>query len=316
MSCEKQEELLNQTIQKENQIFVENINFEGNIRETTGYNSLAEMLADGYELAKVETESVALTEEETKKNAKVQNTLTTNITFQDLNNLGYNEWKLRDLVKNQFGHNPDGLSLNSERKFSAPNPTITDRYSHPARMNTGTPNVTTTGQQIGARDLIAVVTLSNYSNQTDNMSFTRTHTSGTTKSWSISQSVSVTIGGKVGIPLISEGSVEVAVGLSASQGSEVTNTISNSVTVSGDVPPNSQRTFYLYAREQEVTASYVLPVYLTGHLGANFGKRVNGHYFWFPTVSSLVGGSRQQIGTVSSRKVLRFEATAGAATSL
>ncbi|GAA0189409.1 hypothetical protein GCM10009122_49620 [Fulvivirga kasyanovii] len=101
------------------------------------------------------------------------------------------------------------------------------------------------------------------------------------RNWSIEASASVTVGGKVGIPLVSEGSVEVTVSLGGSRGGEITQTITvNPPTGWFKIPPHTDAVLTLAQTTSTATTKYDLPVRVEGWVGGNYGKRVDGHYFW------------------------------------
>lgn len=274
---------------------------EGKNISTIGYNSTEEMLASGWTKLASTSTTTATSGEMTRQNSS---RISEKLTFDHLAGLGFNEHRLKDLITNYFNSSPDGISVNSERRFNAPDPTITDRYSRFAYIESGTPSVTITTQSEEEK-IVYDYTLYNYSGQTDEHTLVRSHQSGTTSNWSVTSSVNVTVGGKVGIPLISEGSIEVSVGVSASGGGSESHVVTNEIRSTVSVPPYSKRRVVLVENVKDAKYEYEVPVYTTGYIGANFGHRVDGHYFWFTGINNLIGpdGHDKEIGKVIFNKV-------------
>lgn len=100
--------------------------------------------------------------------------------------------------------------------------------------------------------------------------------------WSIAATLGVKIGGKVGLPLVAEGSVEVSFSVTGTGGG------SSSVTITQpfyqpaiDVPVGYEAVYELVERWRPVTAVWSVPIEVQGVVGADYGPgRWNGHYFW------------------------------------
>lgn len=269
-----------------------------------GYSSTSEMLENGWAKLENKNKENSLTSTNNQRNARIREKL----TFDHLAGLGFNQHRLKNLITDNFNSSPDGISVNSEGRFNAVNPTITDQYSRFAYIESGNPSVTVTTQSEEEK-VVYDYTLYNYSDQTDTHTLVRSHQSGTTSSWSVSSSVNVTVGGKVGIPLISEGSVEVSVGTTAGGGGSESHVVTNEIQSTVSVPPHSKRRVVLIERIKDAKYEYEIPVYTSGWIGSNFGHKVNGHYYWFSPINNLIGpdGREKELGEVIYNKVFGGE---------
>jgi len=65
-----------------------------------------------------------------------------------------------------------------------------------------------------------------------------------------------------------------------------TNTVSQSVTVT--VPAGKEMDVKMVGTQYVGSISYVVPAYVSGDLGSNYGYSANGHYFWRSSVADVV----------------------------
>ena len=101
------------------------------------------------------------------------------------------------------------------------------------------------------------------------------------RNWSVESSGSLAVGGKIGIPLISEGSAELTITVGGSHGGEISETITiNPPTGWFKIPPHTDAILTLAQTTSTAITKYDVPVRVDGYVSANFKKRVAGHYHW------------------------------------
>jgi hypothetical protein len=100
--------------------------------------------------------------------------------------------------------------------------------------------------------------------------------------WSIAATAGVKIGGKVGIPLVTEGSVEVSFSVTGTGGGSTSTTITQPFYQPAiSVPVGYEAVFELVERWRPVSAVWTVPIEVSGLVGADYGAgKWNGHYFW------------------------------------
>lgn len=287
------------------------------IQSALGYTSINEMILDGWKRIE-NTTNLQIEDKKPLATSKAQSNITERLSFGQLNSLGFNEYRLRDRFKDIYGKHPDGIAINSENRFSGINPTITDQYSHFAYIHTATPTITILNENTEHTEIVYDHIFYNYSNQTDTHTIVRSYNRGTSTNWSVTESIDVSIGGKVGIPLLTEGSIEISVGVSTTQGGSQSNTVTDQIRSTITIPPYSKRRILMIEQSSYAKVKYDIPVYTSGYIGANFRRRVNGHYFWFNDINALIGsnGRDNQLGLITSNKVYKAEVFAYEAEAL
>ena len=119
-------------------------------------------------------------------------------------------------------------------------------------------------------------------------------------SWNVTGSISSEIGGNIGIPSLVSESTTVTVGLESGVvgGSETYSTtkIFNGGTI--HVPAGQVVNWELQERHKNYNSTWEVPVEFQGHVSADYGQQVEGHYFWaVPTEAffyEYVGDDRRQ----------------------
>ena len=146
----------------------------------------------------------------------------------------------------------------------------------------------------------------NLENKTINLPSVLLFSSATTKAtnWSMSATAGVKIGGKIGIPLVAEGSVEVSFSVTGTGGgsTSVTKT-TNFYRPAIDVPVGYEAVFELVERWRPVSAVWSVPLEISGAVGADYGPgKWNGHHFWavnagsyFYEYGNRAGAERYQV---------------------
>ncbi len=109
----------------------------------------------------------------------------------------------------------------------------------------------------------------------------RIETTNETK-WNVTGSISTEVGGKIGVPLVTEGSVKVSVGLSAGGGGSYSKKITEIIRGGNGiwVPAGKVANWELVERHRNYKTKWKVPLEFKGYVGADYGRRHHGHYFW------------------------------------
>lgn len=102
------------------------------------------------------------------------------------------------------------------------------------------------------------------------------------KNWNVTGSISTEVGGKIGVPLVTEGSVKVTVGLSAGGGGSYSKKITEVIRGGNGiwVPAGKVANWELVERHRNYKTKWKVPLEFKGYVGADYGRRHHGHYFW------------------------------------
>jgi hypothetical protein len=103
-----------------------------------------------------------------------------------------------------------------------------------------------------------------------------------TSMWEITGTAGLELGGKVGIPLVTEGSVKVSVSIAAKGGGSTVKTITTKIfSPVINVPAWKTVEYVLKERYKTVNSKWTIPMEFSGVVGADFGQKVNGSYYWW-----------------------------------
>lgn len=102
------------------------------------------------------------------------------------------------------------------------------------------------------------------------------------KNWNVTGSINTEIGGKIGIPLITEGSVKVSVNLSTGGGGSYSKKITEVIRGGNGiwVPNGKVANWELTERHRNYKTKWKIPLKFKGHIGADYGKKHYNHYYW------------------------------------
>lgn len=102
-----------------------------------------------------------------------------------------------------------------------------------------------------------------------------------TRSWNVSGTISTEVGGNVGIPLVSEGSVKVTVSLTAGGSGSNSRVLKENLSSTRIwVPARKTAVFQPVERHRTITTKWQVPIQFRGFVGADYGKKHHGHHFW------------------------------------
>lgn len=272
-----------------------------------GYNSLDEMLKSGWSRAKNVTikKQNTLGRAAVVKEERYATKLERKLTFKDLSDLGFSEHRLRSMIKDIKKVDPEGLAINSENRFSGVTPTTIERYSqYMAYVKTGKPKITIVDNETIPSKILFTTTVYNDTDSPSKQYIKRTITTGTTTEWNVTSSAKIGIEGKIGIPLIAETSINVELGLTAGGGGSRSRTESNEIQAEFEVPPHHKMKVVVLNAEQNSTVKYEIPFHISGYIGTNYTHKVDGHWFWFYHLPTLLGSESKPLekGVVTSNK--------------
>jgi hypothetical protein len=218
----------------------------------------------------------------------------TKVTRTDLGNLG--QFLNENFAKTRFNDRisindvPRNVSVNDVKLGSGTNPNSGQNWVTERRFE-GTGSSTAAGPYVSWRPVsgYSARVEENYSNATKDLGgfvlYNRATTN--TSNWNVSVTTGLKIGGKIGIPFVTEGSVEVSLSATAGGGGSKSTTFTeNYRTPHIDVDPGKRVRFVLEERWRPINSLWTVPVKFRGYVGADYGKRVNGHYFWAIPASS------------------------------
>ena len=102
------------------------------------------------------------------------------------------------------------------------------------------------------------------------------------KNWNVTGSISTEVGGKVGVPLVTEGSVKVTVSLSAGGGGSKSYSVTE--VIRGGriwVPAGKVANWEASERHKTVAVEWHVPLQFKGRVGADYGQnKLDGHHYW------------------------------------
>lgn len=100
--------------------------------------------------------------------------------------------------------------------------------------------------------------------------------------WNVTGNISTKVGGSIGVPLVTKGSIEVAVGLSAGGGGSHSKKITEVIRGGNGiwVPAGHVANWELEERHKNFKTKWRVPLEFKGKVGADFGERYHGSYFW------------------------------------
>ena len=242
------------------------------------------------------------------------------LTFDDLNGLESSAELVRQKFGSIFSETPDGIAVNSETRFGALKPAVTEQYHHPAYKVLGD----ITYSEGAVQDKGQIIMASNYAvnNSAETITISLNLSGG--KLQSDTTSSSVTAGMTFTTEFTIEGVFKMGgafnTSITAGKSKTETKTTDVSSSVSVPVPPKSKKKVTMVGTLKEEKVSFSAPITVSGMMGANFPNPVGGdggHYIWFDSVGNLlnkVTGSMN--GQISRSMVLDVNTEVGKAEPL
>lgn len=194
------------------------------------------------------------------------------------------ESRLLNLFK-KSGIRPDGVCINDFRtRNSYKGYLLSDKYNWHAYIKTGKPRIIEEKTDTLYNGILKSSWAINESRDRDmayNISYAVTKSK--TNYWENIASMSVAVGKKIGIPLIGEGEVTITLGYSHVEGKSETISETFSYTPWIYLAPRTKKQVIMRKKDITRTIKCEIPIIISGYVGVNFPKPVDGHYFWrFP----------------------------------
>ncbi len=210
------------------------------------------------------------------------------LSFSDLQSIGSSPAAIKAAFNKVLGKEPDGICFNSETYFDAVKPAITEQYGYLCYKEVGTPSYTSLGTQPGGDVVIGSTTAINESDAPANISVEVSGSWNQVTSWNVNQSVGLSFNTAFSFtPLFSIGG-SVSYTTSIDQGGSKSSEYSVKYSVSVEVPARSKKDITVMAKTTKESMGYELPIVIEGDFGANYGKKVDGHYFWFLSAGEVL----------------------------
>ncbi|MCC3408337.1 MAG: hypothetical protein JGK17_22650 [Microcoleus sp. PH2017_10_PVI_O_A] len=213
-------------------------------------------------------------------------------SFNDLPYVNSSPDSVRGKFKQMFNNvQPDGIAVNSETYFNAVKPAITEQYGHRCyKVLGGFSRVERDGKP-PEQAIVGTNYAYNYSNEEATISLEVKGEWSEQTSWSSSTTTGLTISSEFTLEGVfkmgTSFSITTTVGRSDSK--SVTRTVTAGVSVK--VPPMSKKKLTMVATMKQGIMDLEAPISVQGSFGANFPKRVNGHYFWFADARSVLNST-------------------------
>ncbi len=229
---------------------------------------------------------------------------------------------VRSWFKNSFSQNPDGvepdgIAVNSETYYDAVSPAITEQYGHSAYKTLG---IMTYSREPTSDDAQAILGSNIAINNSDQE---QSITLSITGSWQESTTTNTSV--TAGMSFTAEVSIEGVFKLgntfstSVTAGKSSTTSSSRSATASATVtvPPRSKLKVTMVGMMKTQTVNYEAPIQVSGIFGANYPRQVNGHYFWFADVGSVLPKTKGNFwGTIKNTAAFDVQTEIGKAEPL
>jgi len=229
------------------------------------------------------------------------------LSFSDLTAFKSSEVDVQAAFEQHIGGSKPGISVNAETALGGFNPPITVTYGHPCYKTLG--DITYSAGQVTSTPSAVVgtntVTNNGDSEITTSLSVTGSWSQSTSVSSSVTAGMSFTAGFNIEVVSLSE---TISLSTTAGKSSTSTKGESSTATVTVTVPAHSKVTVNMVATLKTETINFSAPITATGMFGANYGSRVNGHYFWFLSAASIFGGNHGVLnGTLKNSKAFNVE---------
>ena len=236
------------------------------------------------------------------------------LAWSDLSALGSSPSAVKEAFNSQWGTEPDGIALNDTTYFNAVSPPITQQYGHYAYKTLGEINYTEGTQSSNEGAVVGSNTAYNRGDAPITISLTVDGSWSESQSWSSSVTAGMTFSEEISLEGVFKMGMSFSVSTTVGESNSKGNTKGSSATVSLTVPPMSMIKVEMVATMVTETMDFTAPIQVTGLMGANFPDRVQGHYFWFNDVGTLLPQTSGTLsGTITGTSAFNVQTNAGQA---
>lgn len=248
-----------------------------------GYSSYEEMLHDGWEELPEKEKKILYSVKEANKIGSLK-VINEKITAEHLKELGYNSYANYKLINLFYksGIRPEGICINDFKTVSSYNGfLLSDRYGWYTYIKTEEPKILKqTIDTLWDNELASTWAINTSYTQADRANLNYTFTKSETAYWENMGSLAVCVGGEVGIPFVAKGKVDITLGYTHVEGRSKTTSESFGYTYWVELPIRTKRQIIIKKKKIVKTLECEIPVSISGLAGANYSRRVDGHYFW------------------------------------
>lgn len=235
-------------------------------------------------------------EDDTNLLSKASTTFYSNwaeVSPSDLNELSkkggkYNEldWQQNRFtsILNKGLRRPPSVSINGYRLGKGQNPNARENWKAEIRT-VGKRIKLVQSKPTAWKNASSIISYRNNSGKREWMTYggELRYTDTKTKGWSMGGSVALEVGGKIGIPLVTEGSTKLTVTMNGERNGSTTK--SKVEVIKGNVgqwvEPRQVINFVVKERHINVTTRWKIPLNFKGKVGADFGrKKHHGAHYW------------------------------------
>ena len=234
------------------------------------------------------------------------------LSFSDLPALNSSPDSVRTAFTNVFGTKPDGIALNNETYFNAVTPAITEQYGHPCYKSLGDFSYTVENVQSQPNVVVGYNTATNHGDEEATIHLEVQASWQNELSYSSETTTGLTLSYGFTIEGFFESGMEFSINTTVGESKTVTEskTVVSSIEVT--IPPRSKKTVFMTGTLKKEILDFSAPISVEGALGANFPKKVNGHYFWFIDARSALNSTSGTItGKIKNAAIFNIQTEIG-----
>jgi Clostridium epsilon toxin ETX/Bacillus mosquitocidal toxin MTX2 len=210
------------------------------------------------------------------------------LVWSDLAALNSSPSAVKDAFAAAWGATPDGIALNDTTYYNAVTPAITQQYGHYCYKTLGQIQYAEGVQSTPTQAIVGSNTAYNNSDQPASISLTVDGSWSESTSWSSSVTAGMTFSSEISLEGVFKMGMSFSVSTTVGQSKTTGNVKGSSATVNVTVPPHSMIKVDMVATMKTESMDFSAPIQVSGMMGVNFPDRVQGHYFWFNDVGSLL----------------------------
>jgi len=210
------------------------------------------------------------------------------LVWSDLSALDSSPAAVREKFADIYSENPDGIALNDTTYYNAVKPPITVQYSHYCYKTLGKITYTEGTPTSPTQAIVGSNTAYNYGDTPAKVGLQVDGAWSETTGWSTSVTTGMTFSEQITLEGMFKMGMSFDVQVTIGQSGSNTVQKGSSATVTVTVPPHSKVEVDMVATMKTETMNFSAPIDVSGMMGANFPDPVQGHYFWFNDVNTLL----------------------------